>query len=217
MGIPMFFSRISTALSAAMLLATVPSLAGAQNATITPYSGYRLGGTLTIRDGDLKLADAAFYGVQLDFRMRPDATATLLADYQPTTLRLKEYGGPTEDLFDINVWYFQGGGTLEVMNPQSAAVPFVLGTIGMSWFDPGDNSQNAGSEYGFAGILGVGVKIPLQSGRMGLRLQTRLLLNSLYGGSSLWCGTGSGCYVGAGGYLAPVQFDFGGGITFGGR
>ena len=212
-----FFFRISRALAAALLLAAVPSVAAGQGATLTPYSGYRLGGSLTIREGDLKLANAPFFGAQLDFRVRPDATGTLLVDYEPTTLRLKEYGGPTEDLFDLNVWYFQGGGTLEVLNPQSPAVPFVLGTIGMSWFDPGSNSRNAESEWAFSGIFGAGVKIPLQSGGMALRLQARVLLNSIYGGASFWCGTGSGCYVGTGGYLGPVQFDFGGGLTLGGR
>ncbi len=216
MRIPAVFFRTLTILAGAMLLAALPSVAGAQNLTFSPYSGYRLGGSLTVRDGDLKLANAPFFGAQLDFRMRPDATGALLVDYQPTTLRLKEYGGPTEDLFDIGVWYFQGGGTLEVMN-QSPAVPFVLGTMGLSWFDPGSNSVNADSEWGFSGIIGVGVKIPFPSGRMALRLQSRLLMTSLFGGGSLWCGTGTGCYVGVSGFIAPVQFDFGGALTFGGR
>jgi len=214
--IPAFRVRLSTILAVALPFAVLPPGAGAQGLTFSPYSGYRLGGTLTIRDGDLKLADSPFFGAQLDLRMRPDATGTLLVDYQPTTLRLKEYRGPTEDLFDLNVWYFQGGGTLEVMS-QSAAVPFVLGTIGMSLFDPGSNSGNAGSEWGFSGIIGGGVKIPFPSGGMALRLQTRLLLTSLTGGGSLWCGTGSGCYIGLSGFLAPVQFDFGGALTFGGH
>jgi hypothetical protein len=129
---------------------------------------------------------------------------------------LKPFREPTETLFDMNVWYFQGGGTLEVLKPRGP-VPFVVGSLGLSWFDPTGGSENAGSEYGFSGIFGLGVKVPFQSGKMGLRLQTRVLLTSVYGGSSLWCGTGSGCYIGTGGYLGPVQFDFGGGLTFGGR
>ena len=209
-------ASLASLLAVVATVCAIPSAAAGQNVSLTPYSGYRLGGSLTVREGDLKLADSPFYGGQLDFRVRPDATATLLVDYQPTTLRLQEFGSSTEDLFDLGVWYFQAGGTLEAMS-NSQAVPFVIGTLGMSWFDPGSDSGNAGSEYGFAGIFGGGVKVPLQSGRMGLRLQARVLLNSIYGGSSFWCGTGGGCYVGTGGYLGPVQFDFGGGLTFGGR
>jgi len=203
-------------MAALAVMAAAPSGAQSQNATITPYAGYRLGGTVSIREGDLKLDDAAFYGAQLDFRMRSDATGALLVDYQPTTLRLKSYGEPTQELFDMNVWYFQGGGTLEVLNA-AGPVPFVLGSLGVSWFDPSGGSQSAGSEWGFSGIFGGGVKVPLQSGKAALRLQARVLLTSLYGGSSFWCGTGSGCYVGVGGPIGPVQFDCGGGLTLGGR
>ena len=207
---------LATLSAAVLTMCAIPSTALGQNVSITPYSGYRFGGSLTVRQGELQLADAPFFGGQLDFRMRTGATGSLLVDYQPTSLRLKEFGASTTDLFDIGVWYFQAGGTLET-NTRSQAVPFVIGTLGMSMFDPGSNSDNASSEYGFSGIFGGGVKVPLQSGRMGLRLQARVLLNSLQGGSSFWCGTGGGCYVGTGGYLGPVQFDVGGGLTFGGR
>ncbi len=209
-------SRLSVVLAAGAILLSTPSVAVGQNATFTPYSGYRLGGSLSIREGDLKLDNGPFFGGQLDFRMRPDATAAILVDYQPTTLRLKDFGEPSEELFDLNVWYFQAGGTLEFLN-QSDAVPFVIGSLGMSWFDPGKGGEENDSEYGFAGIFGVGAKVPLRSGGMGLRFQARVLLNNVSGGSSLWCGTGGGCYVGVGGPIGPVQFDFGGGLTFGGR
>ena len=196
-------------------LVALPAPSSGQNVSVTPYSGYRLGGSLSVEEGDLKLDEAAFFGAQLDFRVRRDATAAIIVDYQPTKLRFKEFGEPLQDLFDINVWYFQAGGTFEVLN-QSPAVPFAVGSLGMSWFDPGSGSQANESEYGFAGIFGGGVKIPLGSGRMGLRLQARVLLNNLLiGGGSLWCGTG-GCYAGVGGPIGPVQFDFGGGLTFGG-
>ena len=140
-----------------------------------------------------------------------------LLDYQPTTLRLKESGEATSDLFDLNVWYLQVGGTYEALGRTADGPrPFALGTLGMSLFDPGSGDPDHDSEYGFAGIFGGGVKIPLASGRMGLRLQARVLINALFNGSgSLWCGPG-GCYAGAGGSFGPVQFDFGGGLTIGG-
>lgn len=215
MKIPHIPFPISLIVSALALVLIGPSGAVGQNATFTPYYGYRIGGTLSIEKGDLELDNADFLGGQLDFRVRPDATAAILVDFQPTTLRLREGPDAAQELFDMDVWYFQVGGTLE-NRKDTGAIPFFVGSLGMSMFDPDDDDGSTESEYGFAGVFGAGAKIPLQSGRMGLRLQARVLLNSVYGGSSLWCGTGQGCYVGAGGYLGPVQFDFGGGITFGG-
>jgi len=216
MGESSLFTHRSPSLMAVILLILGPSLATAQGATLTPYGGYRLGGGLGIREGDLKLDESPFFGVQLDARTRPDATGSLFVDYQPTTLRLKESGSPAEQVFDLNVWYFQLGGLLEFPQGQGA-VPFMVASLGMSWFDPTSGSQNAESEYGFAGILGVGAKIPFPAGGSGLRLQARVLANIINGRSDLWCGGGRGCYVGIGGPIGPVQFDFGGGLTFGGR
>ena len=216
MKTPKFLPRFLTFLAAFAFWMACPTPAASQGPTFTAYSGYRLGGSLGTRDGDLKLDSAPFFGGQLDFRVRSDATAAIMVDYQPTFLRLKRFGEPTEALFDLNVWYFQAGGTVEVLGGDGP-VPFALGSLGMSWFDPTGSPQNNGSEYGLSGIFGGGVKVPFPSQSMALRLQARILLNSVYGGSSLWCGTGSGCYIGTGGYLGPVQFDFGGGLTFGGR
>ncbi len=216
MGEPTLFKHRSPSLVVLFLLILGPSLATAQSPSLTPYGGYRLGGSLGIREGDLKLDESPFFGVQLDARARPDATGSLIVDYQPTTLRLKESGSPAEQLFDINVWYFQVGGLVEFPQGQGA-VPFMVASLGMSWFDPTDGSQNAESEYGFAGTLGIGTKIPFPSGGTALRLQARVLANIINGRSDLWCGGGRGCYVGIGGPIGPVQFDFGGGLTFGGR
>jgi hypothetical protein len=208
-------SRIASVLIATGLL-LMPGTASGQDVTFTPYSGFRLGGALSVREGDLTFNGAPIFGAQFDYRLRRDATAAFLVDYQPTTMRIRESGEPTVDLWDVNVLYFQLGGSLEVLN-QSGAIPFVLGTLGMSMFDPSSGSGSSASEYGVAGIFGGGVKIPFPSGRMGLRLQARVLLNNLLiGGGSLWCSP-SGCYGGVGGPIGPVQFDFGGGLTFGGR
>ena len=208
-------SSLATTLAAAALFLSFPAPVSSQGISLTPYGGYRLGGSLEIQEGDLQLDDAEFYGLQLDYRVRRDATVALIVDYQSTFLRFKSRGEPSLGLFDLDVWYFQGGGTFDVAT-KGPAVPFVVGTFGLSWFNPGADARQADSEYGFAGIFGAGVKIPFRSGRSALRLQARVLLNNLYGSSSLWCGSGGGCYVGIGGPIGPVQFDFGGGITFGG-
>ncbi len=123
MKIRTFLPRASTALVAMALWVAAPSSAECQGPTFTAYSGYRLGGTLAIKEGDLKLDSSPFYGGQLDFRVRRDATAAIMVDYQPTFLRLKRFGEPTEALFDLNVWYFQAGGTVEMLQ-SGGPIPF---------------------------------------------------------------------------------------------
>jgi len=206
------------ALAVAVILVGLPSRSAGQGITFTPYSGFRLGGTLSIQEGDLDLDEGPFLGVQFDYRVRRDATVAVIVDYQPTGVRLKEYGEPAEDLFDLSLWYLQIGGTYEVLGrTYSGPKPFVVGTLGMSLFDPGSGGEENDAEYGIAGIFGGGVKIPFPGGRMGLRLQARVLLNNLFiGDGGYWCGTG-GCYANTGGPIGPIQFDFGGGLTFGGR
>jgi hypothetical protein len=52
----------------------------------------------------------------------------------------------------------------------------------------------SGDEWRFGGTLGGGVKIAGQ-GKIGLKLDGRLLWTARNSGSSFWCGTG-GCAVG---------------------
>ena len=205
------------ALAVAATLVGLPTPSAGQGIGFTAYSGFRLGGNLSIEGGDLRVDEAPFLGAQFDFRVRRDATVAVIVDYQPTTLLLDEFGEPTEELFDLNVFYLHVGGTYEVIGRSlSGPRPFVLGTLGVSMFDPGSGSESNDSEYGFSGIFGGGIKVPLGSGRMGLKLQLRVLLNNMLNGDgSLWCGPG-GCWAGSVGPIGPIQFDFGGGLFFGG-
>jgi len=180
----------------------------AQQPALDAYAGWKWGGSLNTREGELNLAASEHFGLALAIPVRPDATALLLADYQPTELRLKS-GGVNEKQFDVNIWYFMLGGQVEMDTP-ARVVPFAMGTLGVAWFDP---SGSRSSETAFAAIFGGGVKVPIgQSERVSLKLEGRLHLTIPWAGGSLYCGTG-GCYTSVGGAIGPVQGSVMGGLS----
>lgn len=201
------------ALVAAVLLGGVPSPSAGQQVEYQAYGGWRFGGTFRLQEGDLELADGNNFGAQVDVRVRPDATVVLLVDYQPTTLRLRPRTGTVQDLFDVHVWYFQFGGAFEVHN-QTPILPYLMATIGMSWFDPSGAGDDRDSDFGFAGILGLGAKVRLGRSPAYLRFQGRALMNIMQlAGTSVWCGSGGACYTRVGGNTEPVQTDLSIGLS----
>jgi len=185
----------------------------AQRTALSLSSGWRFGGTMGVNLGDLNLAAAVPFSAELAFRVRDDASTILMVEYQPTTLRLKPFGGGVDqELFEMDVWYFMAGGELEIVD-RGPVVPFAIGAIGVAWFNPTAGSADRGSETMFAGAFGGGARVPLgQSGRVSLRLEGRLNLTIPFAGASLYCGSGSGCYGGFGGTVGPVQGTVYGGL-----
>jgi len=111
----------------------------AQRAALTPFGGWKWGGSASTRQGTLNTAASEHFGLELSVRMRRDASAFLMVDYQPTVLRLKS-GGTNPELFDLDAWYFMAGGDIEMLD-RGQVIPFALGALGVAWFDPaGDRS-----------------------------------------------------------------------------
>lgn len=185
----------------------------AQQTALTLSSGWKFGGSMGVREGDLNVAAAVPYAAELAFRVQRDASAILTVEYQPTILRLKSQGtGINQELFDIDVWYFMVGGELE--SGRGPVVPFAMGAAGVAWFNPTSGSSNRASDTMFAGTFGGGVRVPLgQSDRVSFRLEGRINLTIPYGSASIYCG-GRGCYSSVGGTVGPVQAALYGGLRF---
>jgi len=200
-------------LGLAMLTMGLPTGAEAQNAALSLSSGWKFGGTMSVQQGELNAAAAVPFSAELAFRVRDDAMGILMVEYQPTTLRLRPFGGGVNaELFDFDVWYFQVGGQPEIID-RGPVIPFAIGTLGVAWFNPTDGSGNRGSETMFAGTFGGGARMPLgQGGRVSLRLEARVNLTIPWGGASIYCSGGGGCYTGFGGTVGPVQGALLGGL-----
>ena len=203
----LFFGFVTLAVMAPVSL-------GAQQTALSLSSGWKFGGSMGVREGDLNVAASVPFAAELAFRVRRDASAILTVEYQLTILRLRPPGsGINQQLFDVDVWYFMVGGEVESVG--RPVVPFAIVTMGVAWFDPTSGSANRASETMFAGTFGGGARVPLgQSDRVTLRLEARMNLTIPYGSASIYCSGGGGCYTGFGGTVGPVQAAVYGGLRF---
>jgi opacity protein-like surface antigen len=196
-----------------MTLVLGSSQAWAQHrAEITAFGGWQFGGRATVRQGELKLKDAGFWGVAADVNVRPGGAIELWYSRQETTLKLDENFGFSRDLTDMTVEYFQAGGLLEVQRG-TPAVPFVSFTLGATHYNPKERSidgRTIDDEWRFSFILGLGVKT-FFSERVGARLQGHFYSTFMDTGGSLWCG-GGGCSFGLFGY-GIYQGDISAGLS----
>jgi hypothetical protein len=152
-----------TATAALALLGTASAWAdGKPTAEITGFAGYRMGGQFDVNDpttgndDSVDLQDSGSWGV--DIGIYRDATSfyELLYSQQSSDL---DSGDPTIKRADVNVEYFQFGGTIMYPYDENWFVPYLSLTIGATRLDV----QGAGSKSDtrFSGSLGGGVRIPI--------------------------------------------------------
>jgi len=152
-----------TATAALALLGTASAWAdGKPTAEITGFAGYRMGGQFDVNDSttgndsSVDLQDSGSWGI--DIGIYRDATSfyELLYSQQSSDL---DSGDPTLKRADVNVEYFQFGGTIMYPYDENWFIPYLSLTIGATRLDV----QGAGSKSDtrFSGSLGGGVRIPI--------------------------------------------------------
>lgn len=169
------------------------SPAWAQQVEITPLVGYQFGGKFTVQRGTLRIKDNLNYGAILDITVRPNTQLELSYSRQDTRVEFRGVGFENINI-DATVDYWQIGGLVEY--PRDRVRPFGLFTLGATHFNP--KVAGVSGVWRFSGTIGGGVKVFL-SPNIGFRLQGRLLLPYISGGSSIFCGLPGGCYITLGG------------------
>jgi len=171
--------------------------------------GYSLGGAASDSAGDrIELANGISYGGVLSFLVRSRGHVELIYLRQPTTVNYQPLGGPVSALFPASVNYIQFGGEEELGSNERVA-PFVMGSVGMTLFDP--DTTGISSETRFSMGVGGGLKAMLgKAERVGLRLQGRVWLNFFNSGGQVFCGS-LGCVATIQGSVI-TQWDFSGGV-----
>ena len=169
------------------------------------FGGYMTYSSIAVAKGDLKFDDGPNYGFGIDIGIQRGVFVELNYTHNQTSVRLQEFNGFTEQLFDMNTHYFQIGAQYEFKkSPKQKAFPYTLATLGATLFDSKDASLS--DEWRFSVAFGGGGKFYL-SDKIGLRLQARMLMPMTFSGGGAWCGTG-GCSAGFGAWSVLVQFDF---------
>jgi len=182
------------------------SLASAQKVELAPFYGRQFGGTIDVARGKLLIPASGSWGFTLDVKVTDEGFVEFLYSRQDTTMEFQQGGlGPSQELFDVAVEYYQFGGGLEFGD--GAARPFIALGVGATRLAA--KPEELGSEWRFSLSAGGGVKL-MANEHVGFRLEGRLLL-PFYGGA---ISIGGGHTV-VGGWITTAQGNLNAGLIIG--
>jgi len=202
---PSLASPIRTVFSAASWLSVFvfPILAlchasPANAVEVSPYSGHRYGGSFmdSNTSAEFEVADAAAYGLALDFDLETDKQFEVLLSRQNTYLSTAGTftGNP---LFDLTIDYYHIGGIY--MMPGSERVrPFLSGTLGLTRMAP--KRTDLTTENRLSISLGTGAKIFFGK-NFGLRFDVRAIYTALNADAEIFCSGGCAIKVYSNGFV----------------
>lgn len=149
---------------------------------LTPFGGYRWGGTIwadrsDLFDQDVDVASNGDYGINLGIPVGISRIKfELMVNRQDTALQLA--GGlftPDDRLADMQITYYHAGLQVPFGDPYVAS-PFVVLSAGIANLRPKISGVSADNR--FSASAGVGVKVPINR-NLGLRVEGRGYFTSL--------------------------------------
>lgn len=183
---------------------------------LTPFGGYLLGGSVKFYEGKFKINNSASYGGMLAVRTDDETLIELSytrmdtdGDWRPYSSYIIDYPAKT---IDIAVNHLQIGYVREFSLDNESLRPYGTLTIGTTWFHPKETA--AEDEWLFSATAGLGLKY-FFSERIGIRIQSRLILPMVFSGAGFYFGFGTGgasSGVGVSTTVPIVQGDFTGGL-----
>jgi hypothetical protein len=173
-----------------LMLTLLPTLALAQEIPprfeVTPFVGYRIGGTFddAVSDAQIEIDNSASFGLALNMHAGPNTQYELTFSHQDTKFGINSVNVMTADL-DVTMDYLQIGGTY--MWDGGLARPFLVATVGFAHVDPDGSAFD--SETYFAFSIGSGLKLWPRK-RFGLRLEGRFYGTVIDSDTSVFCRSG---------------------------
>jgi len=183
---------------------------------VSPFVGYRFGGTFTLAGTDthVDVNSLAAYALALDLSMDRQASQfELFYSRQSTSL-----GAQAPAPADVVIEYLHVGGTANFLDSSSSRLqPYLIGTLGVTRFDPslGDHKTD------FSASLGVGLRSELMR-HLAVRLEARGFATVLSSSTAVFCRsdqTGGLCQIQGRGstflqadILAGVSYSFCSGV-----
>ena len=178
-----------TLLALAMLSCSTVSLPAHAETEFTFFTGYRNGGEFKeVTTGlPLEIEDGQSYAVTIDVRQTANTWMQFLYSHQET--RLTNADANPLSLLEVDVDYLHLGGVYEW--PGEIAQPYLVGTLGVTWFNP----DSSGYDDKFRASLGLGggVRIKLTE-QLDIKLEARGYSTFLDSGGAMFCGE-NGCRV----------------------
>ncbi len=186
--------------------------------------GSMWGGHIGLSGGELRTGTGPSLGLALDVPIRPGMWIEGSYTRQDGSLDWDRVGQSKTTLTDmsVNVWHL---GTIRALGrPGAAATPFVLGSLGATYFSPSNKavtidgeSYNIDGTTKFSIALGVGVKAYFgEAKRVGVRATFKAISSLFDSGGGVFFGPG-GVSLGVSGW-GIWQYEVAGGLTvkFGG-
>jgi hypothetical protein len=199
-----------------LLVALSAADAGAQRWEITPFGGYRWGGTLD--DGirpteptvtvDLVFDNGPNYGLIAGFFVRPNIQIEAYFDRQHSALKLvNDTYGVDEKIFDGKIDYYHLGVLMLLMSPDDPFQPFFSFSGGRTQITPDNNSNSEG--FWSAG-LALGVRYFLTD-HIGIRGQSRMMSTVITEDAQYFCNDETGeCFeLPADTWMTQIDLSFG--------
>jgi len=205
---PWATKSLRTVLLGAAVLVSAPATAEppareAQQFEVSPFIGYRVGGSLKSIDAGqrVELDDHGSFALALDARADESTQYELFYGRQSTVLR-----GDALAPVSIDVEYLHIGGTVALDEAQRVK-PYLAGGIGITRFSPDPALGHEDTHFSVS--LAFGLRVPVSS-HFSLRLEGRGLLTPVNTDSALFCRSdqsGALCQVRVRG-SSFFQFDF---------
>jgi len=170
-----------------MLLLASNTIAQEMKVELTPFAGYRFGGTFNVEDTNetYKLTDSSSYGVLLDFRQKKQNTQVEILYSRQQTDATYSAALPDDPNIDVDIQMLQIGGT--VQGDGDTVRPYLAVTLGGTHIET--SGAGSSSDTFWSGSIGVGFQIRPTS-RLGIRLEARGYATLVSSNSSLFCGSG---------------------------
>lgn len=177
-------------LSIAFIATFTANIASAQSNfgkfELTAYGGYRFGGTFEDVDNGITidLDDDSSFGLIFNIRESANTQWEIIYSRQTTRADTSELDIPEQSL-DLDIHYFQGGGTYQ--GSSDRVRPYLAVTIGGTFIDPGLSEFDSDVFWSFS--FGTGLNF-MPTNRLGFRLEARVFATLVDSDSSLFCGSG---------------------------
>jgi len=158
---------------------------------VTPFAGYRVGGTFEdeTTGAELDLDDNGSFGLILNMQEAANTEWELGYSHQSTEVDVGDSG----ETIDMDVDYLQIGGTY--LGDGELARPFLVATVGLAHLDP--RASEFSSDTFFAFSIGGGWKMR-PARRLGLRVEGRFYGTVIDSDSDIFCTSGpegSNCLI----------------------
>ena len=196
------------------MLIFVPALTSAQESgvEITPFAGYRFGGTFETADASVEyeMEDSSSFGLILNFRHKSNTQWEIFYSQQRSEATFSETSA-IDQVVDVDIHVLQLGGTY--VGDGDKMRPYVAMTLGGTHIRT--DSVDSADDTFFSGSIGIGMKF-MPSSRIGIRVEARAYGTLLSSDTKLFCQTGPDqniCAVQVDGNLLS-QFETFAGITF---